>query len=151
MPPINKPPIGLTDKEILCVIATLQSLGGTPTVTLQTTHHYTGSDGRARLGPRRRRASATPAPRSDAMNLLVVLAVVAAFGAPSLPPGQPAGVGRRLVGRDLRPPPLRIQRRRFPSSVVTLYMGIVVARDPGLRDLQRGAPRGSVRARSSGS
>jgi mono/diheme cytochrome c family protein len=40
MPPINKPPIGLTDKEILCVIAYLQSLGGTPTVTLQTKHHY---------------------------------------------------------------------------------------------------------------
>jgi hypothetical protein len=42
MPPINKPPIGLTDQEILCVMAYLQSLGGTPTVTLQTTHHYTG-------------------------------------------------------------------------------------------------------------
>jgi mono/diheme cytochrome c family protein len=40
MPPINKPPIGLTDQEILCVIAYLQSLGGTPTVTLQTTHRY---------------------------------------------------------------------------------------------------------------
>ena len=40
MPVINKPPIGLTDQEILCVIAYLQSLGGTPTVTLQTKHHY---------------------------------------------------------------------------------------------------------------
>jgi hypothetical protein len=40
MPPINKPPIGLTDREILCVIAYLQTLGGTPTVTLKTTHHY---------------------------------------------------------------------------------------------------------------
>ena len=40
MPPINLPPIGLTDKEILCVIAALQTLGGTPTVTLQTKHHY---------------------------------------------------------------------------------------------------------------
>jgi hypothetical protein len=40
MPTINKPPIGLTDQEILCVIAYLQSLGGTPTVTLKTTHHY---------------------------------------------------------------------------------------------------------------
>ena len=40
MPPINKPPIGLTDQEILCVIAYLQGLGGTPTVTLQTKHHY---------------------------------------------------------------------------------------------------------------
>jgi hypothetical protein len=54
MPPINKPPIGLTDQEILCVIAYLQSLGGTPTVTLQTKHHY-NSGGAAAPG-------ATPAP-----------------------------------------------------------------------------------------
>ena len=40
MPTINKPPIGLTDQEILCVIAYLQTLGGTATVTLKTTHHY---------------------------------------------------------------------------------------------------------------
>ncbi len=36
MPVINKPPIGLTDTEILCVIAWLQSLGGTPSVTMTT-------------------------------------------------------------------------------------------------------------------
>ena len=40
MPVINRPPIGLTDQEILCVIAYLQSLGGTPTVTLQSAHRY---------------------------------------------------------------------------------------------------------------
>jgi hypothetical protein len=40
MPPMNQPPFGLTDQEILCVIAALQTLGGTPTVTLQTTHRY---------------------------------------------------------------------------------------------------------------
>lgn len=40
MPAVNIPPIGLTDQEILCVIAALQSLGGTPTVTLQTVHRY---------------------------------------------------------------------------------------------------------------
>src|SRR5688572_7267862 len=42
MPAINKPPIGLTDQEILCVIAYLQTLGGTATVTLQTKHRYYG-------------------------------------------------------------------------------------------------------------
>jgi hypothetical protein len=42
MPPVNQPPIGLTDQEILSVIAALQSLGGTPTVTLETTHRYSG-------------------------------------------------------------------------------------------------------------
>src|SRR5690606_25281623 len=36
MPPIHRPPIGLNDDEILTVIAYLQSLGGTPTVTLET-------------------------------------------------------------------------------------------------------------------
>jgi mono/diheme cytochrome c family protein len=45
MPVINKPPIGLTDQEILSVIAYLQSLGGTPTVTLQTSHRYYGGPG----------------------------------------------------------------------------------------------------------
>ena len=40
MPAVNIPPIGLTDQEILCVIAALQSQGGTPTVTMQTTHRY---------------------------------------------------------------------------------------------------------------
>jgi hypothetical protein len=40
MPAINKPPIGLTDPEILTVIAYLQTLGGTATVTLQTSHNY---------------------------------------------------------------------------------------------------------------
>jgi hypothetical protein len=40
MPVINRPPISLTDQEILTVIAYLQSLGGTPSVTLQTSHRY---------------------------------------------------------------------------------------------------------------
>lgn len=43
MPAVSQPPIGLTDQEILTVIAYLQSLGGTPTVTLQTTHKYLGA------------------------------------------------------------------------------------------------------------
>jgi mono/diheme cytochrome c family protein len=40
MPVINKPPIGLTDQEILCVIAYLQTLGGQTTVTMQTKIKY---------------------------------------------------------------------------------------------------------------
>jgi hypothetical protein len=48
MPPVNQPPIGLTDQEILCVIAALQTLGSTPTVTLKTTHRY--YDGTAKPG-----------------------------------------------------------------------------------------------------
>ena len=37
MPPIDKPPIALNDQEIVAVIAFLQSLGGTPSVTTETT------------------------------------------------------------------------------------------------------------------
>ncbi len=37
MPTINEPPIGLDDEEMIQVLAFLQSLGGTPTVTLETT------------------------------------------------------------------------------------------------------------------
>ena len=40
MPAINRPPIGLTDVETRAVIAYLQTLGGTPTVTPQTAHRY---------------------------------------------------------------------------------------------------------------
>lgn len=43
MPPISKPPISLTDEEILTVIAYLQSLGGKPTVTMHTVHAFTGT------------------------------------------------------------------------------------------------------------
>lgn len=59
MPTINQPPIGLTDQEILAVIAALQSLGGTPTVTMQTTHRYFGGTAGAP-------APATTAPTPDA-------------------------------------------------------------------------------------
>jgi len=61
MPPMNQPPFSLTDQEILCVIAALQSLGGTPTVTLQTTHHYSGK-GAAPSGTPAPAAAPTPAP-----------------------------------------------------------------------------------------
>jgi len=37
MPKIDKPPIALNDQEIVAVIAFLQSLGGTPSVSLETT------------------------------------------------------------------------------------------------------------------
>jgi hypothetical protein len=64
MPPVNQPPIGLTDQEILSVIAALQSLGGTPTVTLQTKHRYnSGASGAAAPGAAPAPAAA-PAPEA---------------------------------------------------------------------------------------
>ena len=51
MPVINKPPIGLTDDEILAVIAYLQTLGGKTTVTMQTKLPYqAGGNGEAAAG-----------------------------------------------------------------------------------------------------
>lgn len=42
MPAVSKPPIALSDQEILTVIAYLQSLGGTPTVTMDTELRWQG-------------------------------------------------------------------------------------------------------------
>ena len=86
MPVINKPPIGLTDQEILCVIAYLQTLGGTATVTLQTSHAYYTAPGAT---------PATPAAPADEqaepgakLPLLAPPAQKTAPGAPAAP-GQP--------------------------------------------------------------
>jgi mono/diheme cytochrome c family protein len=77
MPAINRPPIGLTDQEILCVMAALQSLGGTPTVTLQTSHAFYAAPG------------ATPTPGVPA--------------AENASPGEP----QRLTIPKGEPPPLK--------------------------------------------
>ena len=55
MPEVDIPPIDLSDREILAVIAYLQSLGGTPTITLDTelqwqTAENSGSDGNSSGG-----------------------------------------------------------------------------------------------------
>lgn len=58
MPSIHQPPINLNDQEILAVIAYMQSLGGTPTVTMETTHNYSGSSPAA-SGPEQTVATAS--------------------------------------------------------------------------------------------
>ena len=55
MPAVHRPPIGMNDPEILAVIAYLQSLGGTPSVTMQTTTSFTG------LSPASESGGSTPA------------------------------------------------------------------------------------------
>ena len=83
MPVINKPPIGLNDQEILCVIAYLQTLGGTATVTLQTSHSYYTAPG------------ATPGEKPDEKaepgEKLPLTAPPAKKAAPGAPPQAPAG------------------------------------------------------------
>jgi len=63
---VSKPPISLSDQEILSVIAYLQSLGGTPTVTMDTKTKYTGSSPAPSAAPAAgaAAAAATAAPSS---------------------------------------------------------------------------------------
>ena len=146
MPPMNQPPFGLTDQEILCVIAALQTLGGTPTVTLQTTPPLLRRHGRTGRGSRRRRH------RSDrcTMNLLVVLAVVVVFGllrfrrASLLMWAAAWWVGIYVLLRFGFATPIPVVRRHA-------LHGHRLARAPGLRVVEPGAPRGNLPARWSGS
>jgi hypothetical protein len=80
MPVINRPPIALTDQEILVVIAYLQSLGGTPTVTLQTSHRYYTPPDAAPAAPAA--PAAAPAPGGTPV-------------APVVPPAAPAAPAQR--------------------------------------------------------
>ena len=92
MPAINKPPIGLTDQEILCVIAYLQSLGGTPTVTLQTSHRYYAAPATPGAAPP---GAAAGAPVTTPAAPGVPGTTPAAPGAPQKPePGQPLPLTR---------------------------------------------------------
>ena len=99
MPPINRPPIGLTDQEILCVIAYLQSLGGTPTVTLQTGHAFYTPAGGAPAAAAPAAAAGAAAPGGTPAG--AAPAAGAAPGAPGAPaqggtaaPATPGAPGR---------------------------------------------------------
>jgi hypothetical protein len=112
MPVINKPPIGLTDQEILCVIAYLQTLGGTPTVTLQTTHRYHG--GAAAPG-------ATPAPAAAPTE-----GTQPGGGAtPAAPPAQSAAPG------GAQPPAAPAKGALLRPAVSSPYLMIASAGEPG--------------------
>ena len=91
MPVINKPPIGLTDQEILCVIAYLQTLGGTATVTLQTSHHYYTAPGAPGAAP-----GAAPAPAAAGPGRRAGCALPAAPRAPRRVRLRPRRPERRL-------------------------------------------------------
>ncbi|HEY3122788.1 MAG TPA: hypothetical protein VGK70_01830, partial [Thermoanaerobaculia bacterium] len=92
MPTINKPPIGLTDQEILCVIAYLQTLGGATTVTLQTSHHYYTPPGAPGAVPAPAAPGAAPAPAAaSAPGVAPGAPSAAPSGAPGPPPAAPGG------------------------------------------------------------
>ena len=163
MPAINRPPIGLTDQEILCVIAYLQSLGGTPTVTLQTSHRYYAAPAAPGAAP----AAPGAAPPAGAPTAApgALLPPGARAGSrqrhqrkerlhdehpgrrrrccrvrvPPPPSGQSAVVGRRLVGGNLRPAPIRIHDPDSRFRHLDLH-GNRLDRDPGVPVLQRRTP-----------
>ena len=94
MPAINRPPIGLTDQEILTVMAYLQSLGGTPTVTLQTSHAYYKAPPAPGGAPPAGEPPADNAAPAEALPLAAPPAEKAAPPAPSALPGiTPAPAG----------------------------------------------------------
>lgn len=64
MPVISKAPINLDDNEILTVIAYLQSLGGTPSITMQTEHSFTGQAPPA-TGEAKQASASAPAASSN--------------------------------------------------------------------------------------
>jgi mono/diheme cytochrome c family protein len=66
MPVINKPPIGLTDQEIIAVIAYLQSLGGKVTVNLNTKVWPLDEAHKASAGGAAPSAAASPSPSPGA-------------------------------------------------------------------------------------
>ena len=94
MPTINRPPIGLTDQEILTVIAYLQSLGGTPTVTLQTSHRFYAAPPAPGAAPPAGAPPGENAGPGEALPLAATPAGTAAPPAPSALPGvAPAPAG----------------------------------------------------------
>ena len=99
MPVINRPPIGLTDQEILCVIAYLQSLGGTPTVTLQTSHRY--------YTPPAAPGAASPpaAPSAQGVAPGAPPAAPGGVAPPAAPPAQGAKPGAPSVAPSAAPTP----------------------------------------------
>jgi hypothetical protein len=108
MPPINRPPIGLTDQEILCVIAYLQSLGGTPTVTLQTSHaFYTPPNAAPPAAAPAEGAAAPAAPGGSPAPAAAPPAQGTAPGAPAAAPSAAPPPATPTRGAALRPDALK--------------------------------------------
>lgn len=113
MPVINKPPVGLSDDEILAVIAYLQTLGGEPTMTVDTVLPY--SEGAEAGAPTAGGAAvaqaaeaATEATTSEAGAASGAEALLARYGCTechaTAPGGEQtlAGIGGRLSRTDIQ-------------------------------------------------
>lgn len=103
MPAVQKPPIGLTGPEMRAVIAYLQSLGGTPSVTLATALPYEDAAPAATAAPAAA-VAAVPGPARDAETLFqeYLCATCHSLDAPTPMVGPSlADVGRRLSKAEI--------------------------------------------------
>ena len=94
MPQVSRPPVALSDQEILTVIAYLQSLGGTPTVTMDTPLEWQGQS----PAPAPSGTPATPGADRDAETLFTSYLCNTCHSLDGTPGAGPslAGLGSRL-------------------------------------------------------
>ncbi len=120
---INKPPIGLNDQEILTIIAYLQSLGGTPTVTIDTQLEWQGQTPAPSSTP-----AATPGADRDGPTLFAAYLCNTCHtldGQPGIGPSL-AGVGSRLGKANIYESimdPDAVIAEGFPAAVMNATLG----------------------------
>ncbi len=130
MPAINKPPIALNDQEILAVIAYLQSLGGTPTVTIDTELKWQGQTPAPSAAP----TAAAPASNLDGPTLFTTYLCNTCHtldGSPGVGPSL-AGLGSRLSKADIYESimdPDATVAEGFPAGVMTATLNGLGFRD----------------------
>ena len=135
---INKPPIGLNDQEILTIIAYLQSLGGTPTVTMDTQLEWQGQS----PAPAPSGTPATPGADRDAETLFTSYMCNTCHSLDGTPGAGPslAGIGSRLDKADIYESimdPDAVIAEGFTAGVMTAMLNVNGFRDQvSVKELQ---------------
>ncbi len=125
MPAVNKPPIGLNDDEIKCVIAYLQSLGGESAITMKTKLKYsTPVTGTAEASTE----SSAPA-GAVADNSMSGKDLIAKYGCMTCHSFSDAA---KLVGPSLYDVGKRLSRAQIYESVVEPDASIAAGFSPGV-------------------
>ena len=125
MPNVSRPPIALNDQEILTVIAYLQSLGGTPTVTMDTQLEWQGQSPAPAAAPT---AAAAPGADRDGPTLYANYLCTTCHtldGTPGVGPSM-SGVGSRLSKAEIYESimdPDAVIAEGFPPGVMGATVG----------------------------
>lgn len=128
MPAVSRPPIALSDHEILTVIAYLQSLGGTPTVTMDTKLPWQGQS------PAPAPSGAAPGADRDGPTLFTTFLCNTCHtldGSPGVGPSlQGAGerLGKAAIYEAIMDPDAVIAEG-FPAGVMSATLGGIGFRD----------------------